>query len=86
MKKFILFIVVAFLTFGANATELTEARKAVESVKQLCKEVKKQRITVYVADSVDTDALTFKINDGANVQVLKFEKLPEPEKEWYEKT
>lgn len=99
MKKFILFIVVAFLTFGANAAELTEARKAVERVKQLCKEVKKQiktkdpteptggigeTITVYVADSVDTDALTSKINDGANVQVLKFEKLPEPEQKWYE--
>lgn len=98
MKKLILFIVVAFLTFGANAAELTEARKAVESVKKQCEEVKKQiktkdsaeptggigeTITVYVADSVDTGALTF---NGANVQVLKFEKLPEPEKEWYEKT
>ena len=99
MKKLILFIVVAFLTFGANAAELTEARKAVESVKKQCEEVKKQiktkdpteptggigeTITVYVTDSVDTDTLTF--NDGAKVQVLKFEKLPEPEKEWYEKT
>lgn len=99
MKKLILFIVVAFLTFGANAAELTEARKAVESVKKQCEEVKKQiktkdpteptggigeTITVYVTDSVDTDTLTF--NDGAKVQVLKFEKLPEPEREWYEKT
>lgn len=61
MKKFILFIVVAFLTFGANAADFIKAQKAIEKV-------------------------TSKINDGANVQVLKFEKLPEPEKEWYEKT
>ena len=101
MKKFILFIVVAFLTFGANAADSIKAQKAIEKVKEMRKQDKKQiktndsteptggigeTITVYVADSVDTDALTFKINDGANVQVLKFEKLPEPEKEWYEKT
>lgn len=97
MKKFILFIVVAFLTFGANAADSIKAQKAIEKVKEMRKQDKKQiktkdsteptggigeTITVYVADSVDTDAL----NDGANVQVLKFEKLPEPEKEWYEKT
>lgn len=97
MKKFILFIVVAFLTFGANAADSIKAQKAIEKVKEMRKQDKKQiktndsteptggigeTITVYVADSVDT----FKINDGANVQVLKFEKLPEPEKEWYEKT
>ena len=97
MKKFILFIVVAFLTFGANAADSIKAQKAIEKVKEMRKQYKKQiktndskeptggigeTITVYVADSVDT----FKINDGANVQVLKFEKLPEPEKEWYEKT
>ena len=97
MKKFILFIVVAFLTFGANAADSIKAQIAIEKVKEMRKQDKKQietndsteptggigeTITVYVADSVDT----FKINDGANVQVLKFEKLPEPEKEWYEKT
>lgn len=98
MKKFILFIVVAFLTLGANAADSIKAQKAIEKVKEMRKQDKKQiktndsteptggigeTITVYLADSVDTD---FKINDGANVQVLKFEKLPEPEKEWYEKT
>lgn len=98
MKKFILFIVVAFLTLGANAADSITAQKAIEKVKEMRKQDKKQiktndsteptggigeTITVYVADSVDTD---FKINGGANVQVLKFEKLPEPEKEWYEKT
>lgn len=97
MKKLILFIVVAFLTFGANAADSIKAQKAIEKVKEMRKQDEKQiktndsteptggigeTITVYVADSVDTD----KINDGANVQVLKFEKLPEPEKEWYEKT
>lgn len=97
MKKLILFIVVAFLTFGANAADSIKAQKAIEKVKEMRKQDKKQiktndsteptggigeTITVYVADSVDT----VKINDGANVQVLKFEKLPEPEKEWYEKT
>lgn len=97
MKKLILFIVVAFLTFGANAADSIKAQKAIEKVKEMRKQDEKQikandsteptggigeTITVYVADSVDT----FKINDGANVPVLKFEKLPEPEKEWYEKT
>lgn len=101
MKKFILFIVVAFLTFGANAADFIKAQKAIEKVTEMRTQDKKQiktsdsteptggigeTITVYVADSVDTDTLTSKINDGANVQVLKFEKLPEPEKEWYEKT
>ncbi len=88
MKKLILFIVVAFLTFGANAAKSESKGDAIKFSKEKATDTEMatipDTITVYVADSVDTDALTF--NDGAKVHVLKFEKLPEPEKEWYEKT
>lgn len=89
MKKLILFIVVAFLTFGANTAKSESKGDSIKFSKEKATDTEMatipDTITVYVTDSVDTDAL-FKINDGANVQVLKFEKLPEPEKEWYEKT
>lgn len=88
MKKLILFIVVAFLTFGANAAKSESKGDSIKFSKGKATDTEMATIpgtiTVYVADSVDTDALTFKINDGANVQVLKFEKLPEPEQKWYE--
>lgn len=98
MKKLILFIVVAFLTFGANATENAADTAVAQETKD--KQVEKpskpssptkptsgigDTITVYVADSVGPDAL-IKINDGANAPVLKYEKLPAPEKKWYETT